>query len=310
MRVAVIDLGSSSFRLVVAEATDRGRIKHRTRKREDISLGLAVGRDGWIGARETKETLAAAARLRRRAAREDVDHLIVVATSALRDAENGDDVRERLERRLGRPVRLLSGHEEAALTFAAIARSTDLGSGPVLTVDLGGGSLEVATGRSGELDRRWTLPLGAARLTGRLVRHDPMTADERDRVSMEVRKALRPVLTHGGHLPDVVAAGGSVKALARVLAGDERKPVGKSVLTTESLWSLRDHLVAATLDERLAMPGMAARRAQVIPAAAIVMTTLLSMLRVPTVTVSEWGVREGIILQAVGLVPETEVSAA
>jgi len=270
MRVAVIDLGSSSFRLVVAEATVRGRIKHVTRKREDISLGLAVGRAGGIGSRETKETPAAAARLRQSAEREDVDHLVVVAASALRDAENGDEVLARLERRLGRPVRLLSGHEEAALTFAAVARGTDLGRGSVLTLDLGGGSLEVATGRAGVLDRTWTLPLGAARLTGRLARHDPMTAAERDRVSMEVRASLRPVLTHGGHLPHVVAAGGSVKALARVLEGDERKRVGKSVLATDSLW----------------------------------------LLRVPTVTVSEWGVREGIILQAVGLVPETEVTAA
>src|SRR5262249_52431373 len=151
MRVAVIDLGSSSFRLVVAEATDRGRIKHVTRKREDISLGLAVGRDGRIGTRETKETLAAATRLRQRAAREDVDHLLVVATSARRAAENGDEVRERLEHRLGRPIRLLSGHEEAALTFAAVARRMDLGPGPVLTVDLGGGSLEVAAGIAGTL---------------------------------------------------------------------------------------------------------------------------------------------------------------
>jgi exopolyphosphatase/guanosine-5'-triphosphate,3'-diphosphate pyrophosphatase len=310
MRVAVIDLGSSSFRLVVAQATDRGRIKHVTRKREDISLGLAVGRDGRIDGPEMKRTLAAATRLRQRAAREDVDHLIVVATSALRDAENGDEARDRLEHRLGLPIRLLSGHDEAALTFAAVARGMDLGRGPVLIVDLGGGSLEVAAGLEGALERTWTLPLGASRLTGRFVRHDPMTAADRDRVSLEVRSCLRPVLTHGGHLPYVVAAGGSVKALARVLVGDERKRVGKNILATESLWQLRDRLVGATLDERLAMPGMAQRRANVSPAAAIVMTTLLSMLRVPTVTVSEWGVREGIILQAVGLVPEREVSAA
>jgi exopolyphosphatase/pppGpp-phosphohydrolase len=76
------------------------------------------------------------------------------------------------------------------------------------------------------------------------------------------------------------------------------------VLTTESLWWLRDRLVVASLEERLALPGMAPRRAAVVPAAAVVVTTLLSMLRVPTVIVSDRGVREGIILRAVGLVPQ------
>ena len=94
MRVAVIDLGSSSFRLVVAEATAGGRIRHVTRKREEISLGLAVGLEGRVPPREAKATVEAALRLKDRAAREDVDHLIVVATSApSRGGERGRDAR-------------------------------------------------------------------------------------------------------------------------------------------------------------------------------------------------------------------------
>jgi exopolyphosphatase/guanosine-5'-triphosphate,3'-diphosphate pyrophosphatase len=183
-----------------------------------------------------------------------------------------------------------------------------LGDRPTLCIDLGGGSLELATGRGAELDRTWSLPLGAARLTGHFARHDPMTAEERDRMSLDIRTALRPVLSQGANVPHVVAAGGAVKALARQLSKPRRSVAGK-VITTESLWWLRDQLVVSTLEERLALPGMAPRRAAVVPAAAVVVTTLLSMLRVQTVTVSEWGVREGIILQAVGLVPEMESAA-
>lgn len=308
MRVAVIDLGSSSFRLVVAVATARGRIRHVTRKREDISLGLEVGREGRISPKVARRTLAAVRRLKQRASRDDADHLIVVATSALRDAENADEMHERLEDEVGRPVRFLSGHEEAALTYAAIAAGMDLGDEPTLGIDLGGGSLELATGRGAELDRTWSLPLGAARLTGHFVRHDPMTAEERDRMGLDIRAALRPVLTRGANVPHVVAAGGGVKALARLLS-EGHGSVGGTVLATDSLWWLRDRLVATSLEERLALPGMAPRRAAVVPAAAVVVTTLLSMLRVPTVIVSDRGVREGIILQAVGLVPQM-VSAA
>jgi exopolyphosphatase/guanosine-5'-triphosphate,3'-diphosphate pyrophosphatase len=308
MRVAVIDLGSSSFRLVVAEATARGRIRHVTRKREEISLGLEVGRQGRISPDAARNTIDAVRRLKTRAAREDADHLIVVATSALRDAENADEMHERLEDELRQPVRFLSGHEEAALTYAAIAAAMDLGDEPTLGIDVGGGSLELATGRGAELDQTWSLPLGAARLTGHFVRHDPMTAEERDRMSLDIRTALRPVLSQCANVPHVVAAGGAVKTLARQLSKPRRSVAGK-VITTESLWWLRDHLVVSTLEERWAVPGMAPRRAAVVPAAAVVVTTLLSMLRVPTVTVSEWGVREGIILQAVGLVPEMESAA-
>jgi exopolyphosphatase/guanosine-5'-triphosphate,3'-diphosphate pyrophosphatase len=308
MRVAVVDLGSSSFRLVVAEATTRGRIRHVTRKREEISLGLAVGREGRIPPDEAKATVEAAVRLKARAAREDVDHLIVVATSALREAENADEMRDRLEARLGQPVRFLRGHEEAALTYAAMSARMDLGADPTLAIDLGGGSLELATGRGSDLERTWSLPLGAARLTGRFIRHDPMTADERDRLGVEIRAALRPALTHGASVPNVVAAGGAVKAMARLLSKG-RGSLGGTVLTTESLWWLRDRLVNSSLEERLALPGMARRRAGVVPAASVVVTTLLAMLRVPTVIVSEWGVREGIILQAVGLVPEVQSAA-
>jgi exopolyphosphatase / guanosine-5'-triphosphate,3'-diphosphate pyrophosphatase len=308
MRVAVIDLGSSSFRLVVAEATTRGRIRHVTRKREEISLGLAVGREGRILPGEAKATVEAALRLKARAAREDVDDLIVVATSALREAENADEMQDRLEAGLGQPVRFLSGHEEAALTYAAMSARMDLGADPALAIDLGGGSLELATGRGGALDRTWSLPLGAARLTGRFIRHDPMTADERDRLGVEIRATLRPALNHGASVPRVVAAGGAVKAMARLMS-QGRGSLRGTVLTTESLWWLRDRLVNSSHEARLDLPGMARRRASVVPAAAVVVTTLLAMLRVPTVIVSEWGVREGIILQAVGLVPEMESAA-
>jgi len=309
MRVGVMDLGSSSFRLDVAEAERSGRIRHLIRKREDLFLGLVVGREGRVPEKEAAEAEDAVRRLQRAARRRDVDHLIVVATSALRDAANRDEMAKRLRKALGEPVRFLTGDEEAALTYAAMRAHLRLNGDSLLGVDLGGGSLELAAGRGETLERTWSLPLGSARLTGKFGRSDPVTSAEADRLALYVRNQLRPVVTGHGALDHVAVAGGTAKALARLLAPGKRSVAGM-VLTGESLWSLRDRLTAASVQERLELPGMVARRAGVIAAGAVVLSSLVSMLRVPGLTVSEWGVREGIILEAVGLVPDREPAVA
>jgi len=206
-------------------------------------------------------------------------------------------------------VRFLSGDEEAALTYAAMRTHLRLNGDSLLGMDLGGGSLELASGHGEILDKTWSLPLGSARLTGRFARNDPMTSAEADRLAMYVRNQLRPALAAQGNLDHVAVAGGTAKALARLLAPKKRSVAGM-VLTAESLWSLRDHLTRASVREKLELPGMVARRAGVIAAGAVVLSSLAAMLRVPGLAVSEWGVREGIILEAVGLVPEREPAVA
>ncbi|HXY71842.1 MAG TPA: hypothetical protein VEM41_04815 [Actinomycetota bacterium] len=309
MRVGVMDLGSSSFRLDVAEAGPSGRIRHLVRKREDLFLGLVVGREGRVPDAEADAAVEAVRRLQRVARRQDVDHLIVVATSALRDAANRDEMAKRLGKALGEPVRFLTGDDEAKLTYAAMRAHLRLNGDPLLGVDLGGGSLELAAGHGETLERTWSLPLGSARLTGKFVRSDPMTSAEADRLSLYVRNQLRPVVVAHGNLERVAVAGGTAKALARLLAPKKRSVSGM-ILTGEALWSLRDLLTGASLHEKLELPGMVARRAGVIGAGAVVLSSLVAMLRVPGLTVSEWGVREGIILEAVGLVPDREPAVA
>jgi len=309
MRVGVMDLGSSSFRLDVAEAGPSGRIRHLVRKREDLFLGLVVGREGRVPDEEADAAVEAVRRLQRIARRKDVDHLIVVATSALRDAANRDEMAKRLGKALGEPVRFLDGDEEAALTYAAMRAHLRLNGDPLLGVDLGGGSLELAAGQGETLERTWSLPLGSARLTGKFARSDPMTSAEADRLSLYVRNQLRPVVVGHGNLEHVAVAGGTAKALARLLAPKKRSVAGM-FLSGESLWSLRDLLTAATVKEKLELPGMVARRAGVIATGAVVLSSLVAMLRVPGLTVSEWGLREGIILEAVGLVPDREPAVA
>ena len=141
MRVAVLDLGSTSFRLVVADWVPTVGLVPHVQRRERLNLGMVVGRTGRIPEPYADAAVRAVAKLRRRAEAAGADRCVAVATSALRDARNREKVARRVAAAAGVPVRILSGDEEAALTYAAIRAALPLGDGPLLGIDLGGGSL-------------------------------------------------------------------------------------------------------------------------------------------------------------------------
>jgi exopolyphosphatase/guanosine-5'-triphosphate,3'-diphosphate pyrophosphatase len=306
MRVAVIDLGSTSFRLVVAKAGASGDIRHVVRKREHLNLGMVVGREGMVPEADARAAVKAAVRLLRRARRDGAHRVITVATSALRDAANRDDLAKRLERALGEPVRFLSGAEEAALAYAALDASLDLGPGAVLGADLGGGSLELAVGAGRALAWTESLPLGSSRLTGRFIESDPPTAEERRRLAAHIEARLADVAPKVLSLSPqrCVAAGGTVKALARLIAAERSDPpeaIGGMTLSAGELTAMADRLLSATRADRLAVPAMSARRVEIVHAGALVLSTLAGALGTKEITASEWGLHEGIILEAMGL---------
>jgi len=203
VRVAVLDLGSTSFRLVVADWDAGIGLVPRVQRRKHLNLGMVVGREGRIPEPHASAAVKAVTKLRRHAELSGTDRIVAVATSALRDAGNGGKVARRLAAAAGVPVHILSGDEEAALTFRALQAGLPLPpgfrgrlegrpAGPVLGVDLGGGSLELAVGTGSGLDWTSSLELGASRLVGRVIRHDPVTRNER----VGSRHTSRPCWTH------------------------------------------------------------------------------------------------------------------
>jgi exopolyphosphatase/guanosine-5'-triphosphate,3'-diphosphate pyrophosphatase len=245
--------------------------------------------------------------LARLAAREGAETLLPVATAALREAGNGGRLAARIAEAVSAPVRLLSGEEEARLIFAAFQRRRHLEPGTNLGLDLGGGSLELALGDTLGVAWEATLRLGAALLHRELVRADPMTDAEVDAVRERVRTLLQP---HCGAIARrspgaCVAAGGSVRALARRAVRRRELPRDHPIdgmrLPRRELEKLSRELVGADHDERLRMPGVQKERADLLPTAALVLETVASELDLDAITVSEWGLREGVILEALGL---------
>lgn len=307
LRVGVLDLGSTSFHLLVADATPTGEIRRVLREREMLRLGALVSRGGNIPEPVCARAIEVARQLRRHAAAARVERLIPVGTAALRDARNGRQLARRIGEVLGAPVRLLSGQEEAHLIFAAFRQRLAVRNGPALGIDLGGGSLELALGDERKIHWEATLPLGVARLHGEMVSADPMTRQARDAIRARVRNSLAGVarrLERRRPL-DCIGAGGTLSALARRIVTRRTswpaRNVNQIFLPISELREVAAELVGSTHAQRLRMPGLQKPRADLLPTGAVVLETLAGELGLAGITVSDWGLREGVILETLGL---------
>ncbi len=306
-RLAVVDLGSTSFHMLVADVTAAGGLVPVARSRAMLELGSWLATSRRIPPEAQAEALRAATRLRRRATALGVTRLLPVGTAALREAANGAELRRQLGEALDAPVRLLSGVEEARLMFAAFRRRVLLPPGPVLGADLGGGSLELAVGDMRRIRREWTLPVGAARLRAEFGSADPLTPRAVRAIRERVRELAEPVATALEANPPefAVAAGGTARALGRLVVGLRGMRPARSInqlfVPLAELRAIARHLVATPRAARQRMPGMRRRRIDLLPVGALVLATLADTLKLDGYSLTDWGLREGVLLEAVGV---------
>jgi exopolyphosphatase / guanosine-5'-triphosphate,3'-diphosphate pyrophosphatase len=306
-RFAVLDLGSTTFQLLVADADAEGSLTPVFRDRVVMNLGLVLAGRGRIPEDVAARAADTARRLADLAVRMGADHVVPLATSALRDSPDRDALATLLEGSVGTGVRFIDGREEARLTFAGVTASIALGQGPTLLLDLGGGSLEVAL--AGPEGLRWgrSLPIGAGRMTGMLITNDPPTRDERKAVRAAVEETVSPLVEEVASAEPArcVASGGTAGALARVLAarrwGSPPASLNQYEVTVSELRDLTRELASLSLAERLRVPGVDERRAGLLPAGGWILTSAAAELGAKRLVHSEWGLREGAVLDALGL---------
>ncbi|RIL01361.1 MAG: hypothetical protein DCC71_18040 [Proteobacteria bacterium] len=303
VRFAVLDLGSTSFHLLVADATADGDVRRVLRERVMLRLGATITEDGAVPDAVCERAVETARQLGESARRAHADVLLPVATAALRDATNGRAVAERIGEAVGVPTRILTGLEEARLTFAAFRRKLKIGSRLALGIDLGGGSLQLITGDDRDVRFETSLRLGAARLHALHVKSDPMSRDEKRAVRAAVRGALADyaeAVRRWDPRP-AIATGGTMRALARLALAERGRDLTEihgSAIDADALRELARRLVQSKQSERLAMPGMRRQRADLVPTGALVLRTVVEELGLAGLTVADWGLREGVILEA------------
>jgi exopolyphosphatase/guanosine-5'-triphosphate,3'-diphosphate pyrophosphatase len=306
-RLAVVDLGSTSFHMLVADVTRAGGLHVVARSRVMLELGSLLATSRHIPLEAEERALAAARRLAQRARALGARHLLPVGTAALREAANGAALRRRLRDVLGAEVRLLSGVEEARLMFAAFRRRVMFPPGPVLGLDLGGGSLELALGDARRIRREWTLRLGAARLRTEFVSEDPPPQRAVRAMRERVRALAQPLASAIGTAePQLcVASGGTARALGRLVVGlrgmRPARSINQLAVPTSELRAVARHLMATTRAARLRLPGMRRRRVDLLPTGALVLATVAETLGLDGYTLTDWGLREGVLLEAVGV---------
>jgi exopolyphosphatase/guanosine-5'-triphosphate,3'-diphosphate pyrophosphatase len=301
-----MDLGTNSFHLLVAEIHADGHLDPLVREKEMLRLGDVVSRHGSIPPTAADQAVATVRRFRLLAEAAGATEMLAKATSAIRRADNGAELVDRIEDETGITVEVISGHEEARLIFGAIRASIVLDPAPAVCLDLGGGSLEVMVGDTRGMQWATSLPLGVARLTTELVHSDPIS--KRDRRALHARIVEELAGTRdevlGFHPKLAVGSSGTLECLAQMAAArrDEEAPstLNQLTITRDELEPMHKEILGSTAAERLRMDGLDARRVDLMVAGSMLLAVAMEELELESLTISEWALREGIVLDAVG----------
>lgn len=300
-RFAAIDIGTNTILLLIAELETDGSFQVLDDRAEITRLGAGVDRARQIGPEGERRSLEVLKSYLETCRSLGVDEIAAVGTSALRDARNTGVFKTRLKRELGLDLRVLSGEEEASYSYLAVQSGLALGEEEVLVVDVGGGSTELIWGKGGALHRSISLDLGAVRLTERFLLSDPVREEECARLTTTIDRELQPLLVDwgvGGGFHAIVGIAGTFTTLAAIAKGLRRyshSEVHGSCLSRAEVARQVQLFKGKTIAERKEIPGLEAKRADVILAGALLIERVMALFRVDQVTVSDQGIRYGLL---------------
>jgi exopolyphosphatase/guanosine-5'-triphosphate,3'-diphosphate pyrophosphatase len=309
MRLGVLDVGSNTVHLLVVDAHQGGRPLPAFSHKAEIRLGEnmdAASRLSDECAQQLRDFVRESLQL---AEDKGVHKMLAFATSAVRDAANGDELLAQIEAETGVSIKVLPGPDEARLTFLAARRWFGWSAGRLLMLDIGGGSLEIASGHDEEPDYAVSLPLGAGRLTRDWLPDDPPSAGDIRKLRRHVRAEIATIA--GGLLRDgppnhAVATSKTFRQLART-AGAAPSSEGlyvRRVLKHSDVTALAERLPLLSVAERADLPGVSAARAHQLAAGAVVADAAMDLLSLPVLELCPWALREGVILRQLDMLPD------
>ena len=302
MRVAAVDLGTNSTRMLVADVND-GSIDEVVRRLKITRLGEGVDERKRLLPAPIARVRNVLTDFRREAEGLGVERTLAIATSAVRDAENGEAFLGEVEWSYGFETRLLSGHDEAQLTFRGASVGRELAD-ETLVVDIGGGSTELVSGNSSELRFHDSLDLGGVRLTERFLRTDPPTAEELAACAAAVRALLAERMPGDLRPKAAIGVAGTITSIAALDLGlDEYDPDrvhGHAVSTGGALVQL-ERLASLPLAKRRELPALDPERAPVIVAGAVILAEVLAHFGLASIEASERDILDGAALEAAAL---------
>lgn len=290
--IAAVDCGTNTIKLLIGDLPEVA-----VRESRMVRLGQDVDRTGRLSAAALARTFAAVEQYAALVAAHDVSRIRFCATSATRDAANAQDFSDGVLERLGVRPEVLSGAEEAALAFSGAVRNLVVRpAGPVLVVDIGGGSTELVLGSTAP-SAATSLDVGSVRLHERHLHSDPPSAAEVAACVADIDAALDSAPVPLGDAATVVGVAGTVTTVAAGvlrLPAYARDAIDQQVLAVDAVHALVERLVAMTVAERLALPYMHPGRADVIDAGALILSRVLRRTSVTSLVASESDILDGI----------------
>ena len=301
MRLGVIDVGSNTVHLLVVDAHRGAQPLPATSHKIELRLSEHVKDDGAIAESGEQALAEFVSRCLVVAEDQGVEEVMAFATSAIREAPNGEDVLTRVRAATGVALEVLSGEDEARLTFLAARRWFGWSSGTLLVVDIGGGSLELAAGMDEEPDAAVSLPLGAGRLTRDLLPGDPpgpaVVREARREIRVRLAGSVRP-LAKAGRVDRAVGTSKTMRSLARITgaAPSSDGPYAARQLERTGLADLVGRLATMRSSRRSSLPGVSSSRSAQLLAGALVAEAAMDLLDVDVLEICPWALREGLIL--------------
>ena len=302
MRLGVLDVGSNTVHLLVVDAHRGAEPTPQRSRKSELKLAELIDRSGDLSRPGADSLIEAVQGARREAEKLGCDELLAFATSAVRDAGNSAEVLRRVAKEAHVDLEVLSGEDEARLTFLAVRRWFGWSAGNLISLDIGGGSLELAAGADEEPAAAFSLPLGAGRLTRERFTDDPPAKSEvaalRDYVDEALAKPARRLLKSGP--PDrVVATSKTFRTLAR-LAGAAPSSMGprvRRILNRNGLAQVTAFISRMASGDLAELEGVSVSRAHQTLAGAVVAAAAMDALEVEELELCPWALREGVILR-------------
>jgi len=302
MRLGVLDVGSNTVHFLVVDAHPGAAPVPAYSHKIELRLAELLDAEGAIREDGIEQLIDMVSSSMRVAEDKGVEEVLPFATSAVREAVNGEDVLKRVERETGVELRVLSGGDEARLTFLAARRWYGWSAGRLLLLDIGGGSLEIACGVDEQPDAAVSLPLGAGRLTAGWLPGDPPTAEAvralRRHVRAQIARTVGEVARVGAP-NQVVGTSKTFKQLARITgaAREADGPFQVRRLTRTAIAEWVPKLAVMSAAQRAVLPGVSEGRARQLLAGALVADGAMDLFGVQELDICPWALREGVILR-------------
>lgn len=301
MRIAIIDMGTNTFHLMIVEVR-KGDFHIVYREKTAVKIGeKGINRD-MITKEAIDRALTALISFKEIIEREKVDQIYATATSAIRNASNGKELVKLIKAETGISTRIISGLQEAEYIYYGVKRALKIGDEPGLIMDIGGGSIEFIIGTSKKILWKQSFEIGGLRMVEKFHKHDPITANEIEAVKEYLRENLEELFeVYVRYKPKtLIGSSGTFDTLSdiyRLRNNIDRDPNQTELpLTMEAFSEIYQELLRKTKDERLAIPGMIPLRVDMIVVASALIDFVIDKLDIKNIRVSAYALKEGVLL--------------